>query len=240
MSEVGGRSDDRLYGGTVGTAPEPESVLLPGHDVPLGRFCPTARSTRSSPGCSRPDPHLPTLRRPSRPPPERTRRRPGAGLRVPMQPRRRPVRYLARHRLTRAGVALVDARGEEVATVFGAALAFDGQGTIDDAWARLSLLAEVSDTLIRTLDTGQSADHLARLVVPRLADWATGTVPAEDGADQPPGRAPRAPARLGDLDPSLPGRPAGARSQSALAAALQSGHPLRLSGADSASARTAA
>jgi redox-sensitive bicupin YhaK (pirin superfamily) len=29
---------DRLYGGTVATAPEPESVLLPGHDVPLGRY----------------------------------------------------------------------------------------------------------------------------------------------------------------------------------------------------------
>src|SRR3954451_23482025 len=38
MSEMDGRSDDRLYGGTVGAAPEPESVLLPGHDVPLGRY----------------------------------------------------------------------------------------------------------------------------------------------------------------------------------------------------------
>ena len=84
--------------------------------------------------------------------------------------------------------------------MFGAALAADGQGTIDDAWARLSLLAEVSDTLIRTLDTGQSADHLARLVVPRLADWATVTVLAEDGADQLTGRAHRDPDRLPDLD----------------------------------------
>jgi redox-sensitive bicupin YhaK (pirin superfamily) len=32
------RPDDRLYGGTVGTAAEPESVLLAGHDVPLGRY----------------------------------------------------------------------------------------------------------------------------------------------------------------------------------------------------------
>jgi hypothetical protein len=31
-------SMDQLYGGTVGAAPEPESVLLPGHDVPLGRY----------------------------------------------------------------------------------------------------------------------------------------------------------------------------------------------------------
>ena len=33
------------------------------------------------------------------------------------------------------------ARGKEAATVFGAALAADGQGTLDDAHARLSLLA---------------------------------------------------------------------------------------------------
>src|SRR5947209_982173 len=38
-----GRSDDRLYGGTVATAPEPESVLLPGHDVPLGSYTPVRR-----------------------------------------------------------------------------------------------------------------------------------------------------------------------------------------------------
>jgi quercetin 2,3-dioxygenase len=30
--------EDHLYGGTVATAPEPESMLLPGHDVPLGRY----------------------------------------------------------------------------------------------------------------------------------------------------------------------------------------------------------
>src|SRR4051812_46151037 len=30
--------EDQLYGGTVATAPEPESVLLPWHDVPLGRY----------------------------------------------------------------------------------------------------------------------------------------------------------------------------------------------------------
>src|SRR3954465_6753744 len=30
--------EDQLYGGTGATAPEPESVLLPGHDVPLGRY----------------------------------------------------------------------------------------------------------------------------------------------------------------------------------------------------------
>jgi hypothetical protein len=30
--------EDQLYGGMVATAPEPESMLLPGHDVPLGRY----------------------------------------------------------------------------------------------------------------------------------------------------------------------------------------------------------
>ena len=124
--------------------------------------------------------------------------------------------------------------------MFGAALAADGQATIDDARARLSLLTEVSDTLIRTLDTGQSADQLARLVVPRLADWATVTVLAEDGADQLTGRAHRDPDRLADLDAYLSGRTAGVRGQAALAAALRSGQPLRLMGTNVALARDAA
>jgi sigma-B regulation protein RsbU (phosphoserine phosphatase) len=131
-------------------------------------------------------------------------------------------------------------RGEEMATVLGAAPAADRSGTTDDAWARLVLLAEVSDTLIRTLDTGQSADHLARLVVPHLADWATVTVLAEDGADQLTGRAHRDPDRLGDLDAYLSGRTAGVRGQTALAAALGSGQPLRLAGANVARVRDAA
>jgi phosphoserine phosphatase RsbU/P len=124
--------------------------------------------------------------------------------------------------------------------VFGAPLAAGGQRTSNDDWTRLALLAEVSDTLIRTLDTGQSADHLARLVVPRLADWATVTVLADDGADQLTGRAHRDPDRLGDLDAYLSGRTAGVRGESALAAALGSGRPLRLAGAAVSLARDAA
>jgi redox-sensitive bicupin YhaK (pirin superfamily) len=30
--------EDRLFSGTVATAPDPDSLLLPGHDVPLGRY----------------------------------------------------------------------------------------------------------------------------------------------------------------------------------------------------------
>lgn len=104
----------------------------------------------------------------------------------------------------------------------------------DDAWARLELLAEVSDTLIRTLDTGESADQLARLLVPRLADWATVTVLAEDGADELTGRAHRDPDRLADLDTYLAGRTGGARDRPALTAALLSGDPVRLTAIDPA------
>src|SRR4051794_40770089 len=43
MSEPSGGADDRLYAGTGGTAPEPESVLLPGDDVTLGRYTPVRR-----------------------------------------------------------------------------------------------------------------------------------------------------------------------------------------------------
>src|SRR5207253_1690833 len=41
---------------------------------------------------------------------------------------------------------------------------------------RLRYLAEVSESLIATLDTGETAARLAQLAVPRLGDWATVTV----------------------------------------------------------------
>jgi sigma-B regulation protein RsbU (phosphoserine phosphatase) len=97
-----------------------------------------------------------------------------------------------------------------------------------DASDLLAFLARVSDTMIRTLDTGESADQLARLVVPRLADWATVTVLGDDGGPERTGRAHRDPARLPDLDTYLAGRRSGARDRPALMAALLSGEPVQL------------
>jgi sigma-B regulation protein RsbU (phosphoserine phosphatase) len=97
---------------------------------------------------------------------------------------------------------------------------------------RLAFLAEVSDAMIRSLDTGETADRLARLAVPRLADWATVTVLGDDGGAPRTARAHRDPGRLEDLDIYLAGRLSGARDRPALMAALLSGQPVQLTDMD--------
>ncbi|PRY48460.1 serine phosphatase RsbU (regulator of sigma subunit) [Geodermatophilus tzadiensis] len=91
---------------------------------------------------------------------------------------------------------------------------------------RVRFLAGVTESLAELLDTGRAADRLARLVVPRLADWATVTVLAGDGAPGRTARAHRDPRRLADVDTYLAGRVAAPRDQAALTAALRSGEPV--------------
>ena len=102
---------------------------------------------------------------------------------------------------------------------------------LDDR-ARLAFLAEVSDAMIRSLDIGETAERLARLAVPRLADWATVTVLGDDGGPPRTARAHRDPVRLEDLDTYLDGRLSGARDRPALMTALLSGQPVRLTSVD--------
>lgn len=97
---------------------------------------------------------------------------------------------------------------------------------------RLAFLAEVSDAMIRSLDTGETADRLARLTVPRLADWATVTVLGDDGGAPRTARAHRDPGRVEDLDTYLAGRLSGARDRPALMTALLSGQPVQLTTVD--------
>ncbi|MBM7805179.1 serine phosphatase RsbU (regulator of sigma subunit) [Geodermatophilus bullaregiensis] len=97
---------------------------------------------------------------------------------------------------------------------------------------RVRFLAGVTDSLAELLDTGEAADRLARLVVPRLADWATVTVLAGDGAPGRTARAHRDPARLADVDTYLAGRVSAPRDQSALTAAMRSGRPVHLTELD--------
>ena len=97
---------------------------------------------------------------------------------------------------------------------------------------RLAFLAEVSDAMIRSLDTGETADRLARLVVPRLADWATVTVLGDDGGAPRTARAHRDPGRLEDVDTYLAGRLRGARDRPALMSTLLSGRPVQLTSVD--------
>ncbi|MGY1702007.1 PP2C family protein-serine/threonine phosphatase [Geodermatophilus sp. SYSU D00766] len=104
--------------------------------------------------------------------------------------------------------------------------------TRDDAPAtggdRYRFLAEVTWSLAESLDTATAADRLARLVVPRLADWATVTVVAGDGAPGTVARAHHDPARLADVDTYLAGRVAAPRDQAQLAAAMYGTEPVHL------------
>ncbi|CCG02631.1 PP2C family protein-serine/threonine phosphatase [Blastococcus saxobsidens] len=94
---------------------------------------------------------------------------------------------------------------------------------------RLRFLAEVSEALISTLDTGETAAQLAELVVPRLCDWAFVAMLGDDG--RPTGeeaRAHRDPACHADLDAYLTGRVRGTGDDSPLMAALLTGEPVQL------------
>jgi phosphoserine phosphatase RsbU/P len=99
---------------------------------------------------------------------------------------------------------------------------------------RLRFLAEVSEGLISTLDTGESAGRLAELVVPRLCDWAIVALVGEDGR---PGReawAHRDPARFQDLDLYLNGRLRDTGDESPVTAALLTGEPVQIAPLDQA------
>ncbi|WP_369252667.1 PP2C family protein-serine/threonine phosphatase [Geodermatophilus amargosae] len=101
-------------------------------------------------------------------------------------------------------------------------------GAVDAERDRYRYLAEVTESLSHSLDTGTAADQLARLVVPRLADWATVTVLAADGAPGSSARAHRDPGRLADVDTYLAGRITAPRDHDALAAVLRDGEPVNL------------
>ncbi len=103
-----------------------------------------------------------------------------------------------------------------------------GDGERDAERDRYRFLAEVTDALSRSLDAGTAADQLARLVVPRLADWATVTVLAGDGAPGGVARAHRDPDLLDAVDTYLAGRVTAPRDQAALTSALHSGEPVHL------------
>jgi serine phosphatase RsbU (regulator of sigma subunit) len=97
---------------------------------------------------------------------------------------------------------------------------------------RLRFLAEVSEAMIATLDTGESAATLAHLVASRMCDWAAVTVTGVDGAPANRGRAHRDPERLPDVDTYLNRRARGARDEPAVLAALLSGEPVQLTSLD--------
>ena len=102
---------------------------------------------------------------------------------------------------------------------------------------RLRYLAEVSEAMISTLDTGESISKLVDLVVPRLCDWASVSVVGDDGQPYDGGYAHRDPERLADLAYYLEHRtqpPASPDEQNPMAAALLTGEPIHLDSIDPA------
>ncbi|WP_448608956.1 SpoIIE family protein phosphatase [Geodermatophilus sp. URMC 60] len=93
---------------------------------------------------------------------------------------------------------------------------------------RLRFLAEVSESMVSTLDPGESVATLVGLVVPRLCDWALVSVLGDDGAPADEGWAHRDPARADDLDLYLSRRVRVAADDNPMAAALLTGEPIHL------------
>lgn len=100
---------------------------------------------------------------------------------------------------------------------------------------RLRYLAEVSEALISTLDTGESVNQLVDLVVPRLCDWATVMVIGDDGQAYDAGYTHRDPERMADLAFYLENRIRPSTDEpNPMAAALFTGEPVHVDSIDPA------
>src|SRR4051794_29924051 len=93
---------------------------------------------------------------------------------------------------------------------------------------RLRFLAEVSESLITTLDTGKSAARLAELAVSRLCDWAVVSLVGEDGGPRGEAWAHRDPARRADVDTYMTERLRDTGADEAMVNALMSGQPVQM------------
>src|SRR3954462_11102495 len=103
-----------------------------------------------------------------------------------------------------------------------------GPGQDDGERDRLRFLAEVSETLITTLDTGKSATQLAELAVSRLCDWAVVALVGEDGGPGEEAWAHRDPARRADVATYLLKRLRDTGDDEAMVDALMSGQPVQM------------
>ncbi|SDX36955.1 Serine phosphatase RsbU, regulator of sigma subunit [Geodermatophilus africanus] len=93
---------------------------------------------------------------------------------------------------------------------------------------RLRFLAEVSESMVSTLDPRESVATLIDLVVPRLCDWAVVSVTRDDGGVADERWAHRDPARTADLDLYFGERVRTAADDNPMATALTTGEPIHL------------
>jgi sigma-B regulation protein RsbU (phosphoserine phosphatase) len=104
----------------------------------------------------------------------------------------------------------------------------DMDGDTEGEADRLGLLAEVSEAMIATLDTGQSAARLAELAAGRLCDWAVVALAGPDGRPDEEAWAHRDPARRADLDTYMAGRLTDTGDDAAMIDALLTGEPVQV------------
>ena len=100
--------------------------------------------------------------------------------------------------------------------------------TVDADRERLRFLAEVSEAMISTLDTGESLSKLVDLVVPRMCDWAVVSLLGEDRQPLDGARAHRDPERLADLATYLDRARQGGNENTPMAAAFFTGEPIHV------------
>jgi PAS domain-containing protein len=119
-------------------------------------------------------------------------------------------------RLAAESPAAVDATGTDAETSIG----------LDPK--RLRYLAEVSESLITTLDTGETATRLAQLATAQLCDWAVVALVDETGDVGEQAWAHRDPQLRADLDTYMTGRLRGTGDGGAMIDALMTGQPVRV------------
>ncbi|MGR6964722.1 SpoIIE family protein phosphatase [Geodermatophilus sp. URMC 61] len=105
---------------------------------------------------------------------------------------------------------------------------------VADEGDRLRFLAEVSESMVSTLDPTKSVATLVDLVVPRLCDWAVVSVLGDDGAPTDAGWGHRDPARADDLELYLRKRVRTAVDDNPMVTALFTGEPIHLQALDPA------
>jgi phosphoserine phosphatase RsbU/P len=103
-----------------------------------------------------------------------------------------------------------------------------GEGGPGEDADRFRFLAEVSEALIASLDTGETATRLAELATGRLCDWAVIALADDAGGVGDRAWAHRDPAMRGDLDTYLTGRRSDTGDDAAMIDALLTGQPVRV------------
>jgi PAS domain-containing protein len=103
-----------------------------------------------------------------------------------------------------------------------------GEGGPGEDADRFRFLAEVSEALIASLDTGETATRLAELATGRLCDWAVIALADDAGGVGDRAWAHRDPAMRGDLNTYLTGRRSDTGDDAAMIDALLTGQPVRV------------